>query len=209
MNRKILIAIGILLLLGGMGAYLFMSKGKSPAATPTQEQAASSESSTPKSLKDLIGLGTAQECLFSADEGSGGVVYVAGGKVRGDFSTQNEGQTIISHMIVDGQTSYVWMEGQEMGYKFTFDESTQTQDQGQTSQTAVDIDQKVDYNCKSWNSDPSMFTLPEDVEFSDMSQLTAPTGEQTSADTKAAQCAACDSAPEDAQAQCRAALGCD
>jgi hypothetical protein len=207
MNKKILIAIGILLLLGGMGAYLFMSKGKSQATTPTQEQAASGESSAQRSLKDLIGLGTAQECLFAMDEENSGVVYVAGGKVRGDFSTQNEGQTIISHMIVDGQTSYFWMEGQEMGYKYSVDSTVQAE--GQTNQAAMDIDQKVDYDCKSWNSDPSMFILPEGIEFQDMSQFTAPTGEQTSSDTKAAQCAACDSAPEDAQEQCRAALGCE
>jgi hypothetical protein len=210
MNKKILIVIGLLLLLGGVGAYLFASKGKSPSTATPQEQATSGESSAQRSLKDLLGLGTSQECLFST-EGSNGVVYVAGGKVRGDFTTESEGQTTISHMIVDGQTSYVWMEGQQMGYKFSFDESAQVQDQdqGQTSQATVDIDQKVDYNCKSWNTDPSMFTLPAGIEFSDMSQLTAPAGEQTSEDTKAAQCAACDSAPEDAREQCRAALGCN
>ena len=207
MNKKILIVIGILLLGGGIGAYLFMSKGTSSTIPDGQQTATSSEASAQKSLKDLIGLGQSQECTFSMSEGNSGTVYIASGKMRGDFTTTSEGQTTISHMLVDGNTSYLWMEGQDMGYKFSVD--TSAQEQGETSQGSVDLDQKADYSCKAWRADSSVLALPEGVEFKDMSQLTSPSGTQSQEDTKAVQCAACDSAPEDAQAQCRAALGCN
>jgi hypothetical protein len=204
-NKKLLIAIGILLLIVGVGAYFFMSSRLGSTTPTTQQTATSGESSAQKSLRDLIALGESQECLFSTSEESSGTIYITSGKMRGDFSSTVEGETTISHMLVEDKTSYVWIEGQDMGYKFTHDESADTQN-GTATQQNVDLDQKADYTCKPWVVDSSMFTLPQNIEFKDMSELTGPSGTQ---DTKAAQCAACDSAPEDAQAQCRAALGCD
>ena len=208
MNKKILIVIILVLVLlgGGVGTYLLMgSKSTTPGS---QDQASSSESSAKKSLKDLIGLGQSQQCSFSMDEGSSGSVYVASGKMRGDFTTTSDGQTTVSHMLVDGQTSYLWMDGQDTGYKFSIDAADQPEGQsGQEGQANMDLDEKVDYSCKPWSVDSSVFALPQGVEFSDMSQFTSPSGTQE--DTNSAQCAACDSAPEDAQAQCRAALGCN
>lgn len=209
MNKKILIVIIFVLVLlgGGVGAYLLMgSKSTTPGS---QEAVSSSESSAQKSLKDLIGLGQSQECSFSMDEGSSGSVYVASGKMRGDFTTTSDSQTTLSHVLVDGQTSYLWMDGQNTGFKFTIDAADQPDGQsGQEGQANVNLDEKVDYSCKPWIADSSVFALPQGVEFSDMSQFTSPTGTQDT-DSKSAQCSACDSAPEDAQAQCRAALGCN
>jgi len=207
-NKKILIAVtlAILLLGGGVGAYFLMSKGASSPTSVGQQTATSDEASTQKSLRDLIALGESQECSFSIGEESSGTFYVASGKMKGDFTSTSAGETTISHMLVEGQTSYIWIEGQDMGYKFSVDASTQ--EQGQTNQANMDLDQKADYSCKPWRADSSAFALPGNVEFKDMAELTSPSGTQNQ-DAKAVQCAACDSAPEDAQAQCRAALGCN
>ena len=207
MNKKILIVIilAIVLLGGGAGAYLLM--GTRSTTPGSQEDTTSSESSTQKSLKDLIGLGQSQQCSFSAGEGNSATVFLASGKMRGDISTTNDDQTIISHMLVDGQTSYIWTDGQDTGYKFSVDASDQPQ--GETNQGSIDLEQKADYSCKPWVADSSVFILPGNVEFNDMSRFTAPSGTQDQEDAKAAQCAACDSAPEEAQAQCKAAFGCN
>ena len=81
-----------------------MKSRSAQTAVSNQQEVASNDTSSQKSLKDLIGLGQTQECTFTT-EGSSGKVYIGGGKMRGDFSTTTEGQTVISLMLVDGQTS--------------------------------------------------------------------------------------------------------
>ena len=130
--------------------------------------------------------------------------------MRGDFTTSTEGKTVTSHILVDGQTSYLWMDGQKMGYKFTVEESDETgNDTNKAPAGSLDLEKKSDYSCKPWSTDSSLFSLPDDIEFSDMSNIMSPSGTQSPDSSKAAQCAACDSAPESARQQCKAALGCN
>ena len=210
MNKTLLLIVALVLLIGG-GAYFVMSGRTSQTAmTPsyTQNQETTAPSNQPKSLKDLLTMGQSQTCTFTDPSGTGGTVYVSNGKMRGDFSSVSAGQTVQSHMIVDGQTSYLWMDGQTTGYKMTVEAAT---GEGTSAQGSVDVNKKTDFSCVPSVSDSSMFTLPTNIEFTSFAAPALPSGtagETGAGGANARQCAACDSVPEASKAQCKAALGC-
>lgn len=183
-------------------------QGSQPTPTPV--------ASSQKSLKDLFASGISQKCTFMNNEGetnTRGTVYAANGKSRADFSSVTSGQTVNSHMIVDGKTNYVWMDGQNKGIKSTFDPN-QTSENPETADTSKDTDlnKEVDYACTPWIPDESLFKIPSDVEFTDMSALLIPSqsaGSQGSQGKNSSQCAACDSLTGDTKTQCLSALNCE
>jgi hypothetical protein len=222
MNKKlILIVVAILLIGGGVGAYFLLPNRAKAPVTQMESQAISTPAPTPakKSLKDLLSAGIAQKCTYTSPEGNGGTVSISNGKMRGDFTATTDEVQVLSHMIVDGQTSYIWTDNQNMGFKMTFDSSAQTPsgspDSKVRAQGQMDANQQVNVDCSPWVVDPSVFTLPAGVKFSDFGAFALPTGGVSAGtegavgtDLKTQQCAACDSVPAASQTQCKAALGC-
>ncbi len=213
MNKKIVVAIVIVIvvLMLGVGGFLLASKtNRSSSVEPTQSaNVATTES--PKSLKELLTASSAQQCSFSGETGATQTVYISRGKMRGDFTTASAQGTMNSHMVVDGQTSYLWVDGQNTGFKMSFDAASQQQTQ-QGANNSVDVNKEVDYKCKAWAEDASLFTLPTDIKFTDFSSMVPSASQIPSSGapsmTKEQQCSACDAAPESARAACKAALGC-
>jgi len=225
-NKTIIWVIVTILVIGGIVGYLlFFNKSKTGTQVPAsimgnnQQQAATE----PSSLKDLLASGSPQKCTFADTSGtnsSEGTVYIGNGKMRQDFSTVDNGQTINGHMIADEQNFYTWTDGSNVGFKMAITASQQT---NQNSQS-VDVNKKFDFKCGTWSPDSSLFILPSDVQFNDISSMmpqipqgqtqTQPEASATpgegsgSQDNKSAQCSACDSAPEASRAACRQALGC-
>lgn len=217
MNKTVLIALGVGAILIAIlaGVLLMGNKTSTPQTSDTSNSQTAETGSALQSLKDLFSSGKSQECTFTDTAGNGGTVYVQGGKMRGDFTTVSPQGSTNAHMIVDGTTSYIWMDGQPSGFKMTFDINAATEAQTTANNQNVDLDKKVDYSCKGWTVNPSLFTLPAGVTFTDFGNLTVPAPTEAGAsgtpstNTKAQQCAACDSAPEAYKAQCKAALGCN
>lgn len=220
-----LIGVGVVaLVIIGLGAFWFMNTqstnelGGSDENTVESGSGATDEATTseatPSSLKNLLALGRAQQCTFSdSTTYNQGIVYVGNNKARGNFTSANNGQEIVSHMIVDGEAVYIWIDGAATGFKTALNATQPTEATTQTQQ--FDADTTVNYRCEPWVVDPAAFTLPSGVQFSDTSALfpsaqgQAGTNNGSASDSKAAQCAACDSAPAEARTQCRAALGCN
>lgn len=188
--------------------------GMNKAGAPGQS---GNTSGGPMSMKDLLTSGASQKCTFTnsdAQSNSSGIVYITQGHMRGDFTSVASGKTTQSHMITDGQTSYVWTDQMAQGFKMSFT-STSTSSGGSNS---VNPDEKVNYACNPWSVDQGEFTLPANITFSDMGALINPgTGAKTGAGANvgtpsgnSAQCAVCVQAPTAAaQAQCKATLGCE
>jgi hypothetical protein len=209
MNKKIGIAIALVLLLVVAGVALVSRKAQPVSQTNQTESNVTPEAkgSTPQSLAELL-MGTAQECRFST-EAATGTVHVANKKMRADIVTTGK-EASTTHMITDGTTSYFWVEGTGTGYKMSFDLTEATDTQKTQQPQAVDINQKYDYSCSSWTADATTFELPANITFTDMSKLTIPTTKaKTSGETTKEQCDACDAAPESYRAQCKQALGCN
>ncbi len=215
MNKKTIMILVIILGLIGLG-YFFMSSKKGTSSTGSD--LTSSTSSAPKSLKDLLGMTAAQKCTFSNKTDnmeSSGTVYVAGGKMRGDFTSVVSGKTTSSHMIVDGTTNYTWMEGEKTGYKMTFDPSDvaaqpSVGSAGSAQSQAPDLSQQGNYSCSGWIAESSSFTPPDDVKFMSLSDLipSAKPSTGTTGTDSTSQCSVCDSLSGDDKTQCKTALNC-
>jgi hypothetical protein len=213
MKKNLFIAASILLLAASCG------KTASPQPTAQPDNAKNEASANTKgqgSFKDLIAMGKPLKCESSfTSEGntSTGTMYVAGGKMRGDFNSQAQGKTMQTHMIVKDQTAYTWVEGlgASMAFKSSITQNNPTQNG--TAPKSANVDQQVSYNCQSWGEDDSQFALPSGITFQDQSQMMqnlapkipAPDAQPGS---NPAACAACNSAPASSKAQCLAALGC-
>lgn len=214
MDKKLIyIAVAlIVLLLLGAGAFFMMNKPSAPQMTQNETGNNSQTAMTPepsqpasnmKTLKDLLAAGTSQKCTYAdktEDVDVSGTSYISAGKIRGDFSTTTAGKTIAGHMIVDGKTSYVWMDGQKTGFKMSFD-TTNTDGTTNKDTQAIDPNKAFDFNCSAWTVDTTMFALPKTVTFTDLSKMTAPSVTN--------QCAICSSLSGEEKTQCETTLKCN
>ena len=213
--KKILIGVVILLALGA--GYYFYSKNNGGLPGSGTEV-----SSGMNSLRDLIGASVPQKCTFSSEDAesgkSEGTTYIAGGKVRSDFTNVVSGKTTTSHMITDSKTSYIWEEGQKTGVKMTIEEPekgeadipTSTESEG----AQTDLDQKMDYKCSAWLPDSSLFNPPSDVTFTDLSEMfkaptPAPAASGAGSSDNQSSCSYCNALSGDDKTQCLAALNCN
>lgn len=228
MSIKTILGIVAVVVVGAAAYYFLTPK---PPAMPgiNSNKGGNSIESFSGTISDLFAKNTPLQCDFTyteVDTGatSSGTVYVAGDNMRGNFDTSlEEGTTTQTSMIRRGNEVYTWGFEQGRGYKMQFDESMieeaknaaqQYMPQDEKRDSSFDPNkQAVDYDCRAWSTDASVFTPPDDIEFQDLSgmmeqmqQMNAET--QNSMDREQA-CAACDSAPEESRASCRQALGCN
>lgn len=190
---------------------MMMRNAQAPTDSTSQTESMSANDSqtgqvSRQSLRSLLTLGGNQNCEFTdVETGSSGQVYISGGKMRSDITTQVQGTSMAAHTISDGQTIYVWTEGQTDGFKMTLDATQPTGAPSDPASKNVDLDRQVDYECNTWSPDSSLFTLPAGIEFKDFSSMLAvPTGTGAAMD----KCSACDSLSGDVKTQCLQALGC-
>jgi hypothetical protein len=162
-NKKVLIAVVVVLVLavGGYTAYRLI-KRSGPVQTQTQNPAA-------KTLKDLLSQGIAQKCTFDQ-----GALYIAGSKVREDFKVTADDKETNYHMIVDGNTSYMWTDDSVTGYKSSFNPGASPSAGTTTAPGAPDINKEVNYECGAWVTDASLFVLPKNITFTDLSSMMNP-----------------------------------
>lgn len=225
MNKTIVALVGLLLFatVAATGYYFYQNKNTS---SQNQATTTSDQTSTPHSLRDLLGLSTSQKCTYQDGQGSQGTVYVSGGMVRTDFTTTSSGQTYASHMIARNNQVYTWMDGSQTGYLMDLNSMPEAEEsmaqEDSKSQEPVNIDQTYDYQCSAWSPDNSLFDLPsiEFVDYMSMMPSISPTemmGDEMMEDShmmqeqnqeSSNQCGTCDTLPTEAQEQCRQALGC-
>lgn len=205
-NKKLIIVVAVVVLLvGGFGLFKVFSKSGKNTNT---SQNKTSESNSPKSLKDILSLGIAQKCTYD-----GGVIYINGSKFRGDFESISQEKTVKSHMIVDNNTSYVWTEGSTAGIKMAFENSDIKEGKSVESgnqNTNFDASAPLNYSCSAWIVDGSYFELPKGVAFSDMTTLFAPQPSSAGASgTPNSQCSYCGMLAGEEKSECLSSLNCN
>ncbi|MEK7557263.1 MAG: hypothetical protein AAB538_04775, partial [Patescibacteria group bacterium] len=163
-------------------------------------------------VADLLKQGQNLTCTFQRADATGtisGTVYVAGEgqRLKGDFNVQQSGSTgVTGHVMREAQTMYVWSDQLPQGTKFTIVEESPAPVASDTSEQFAE--QSFNYTCLPWVVDQSVFTLPTDKQFVDVSaQLQPLQGAATSTPT-AQQCASCNQLQEPGKSQCLQALGC-
>ncbi len=214
MNKPIML-ITVLVLVGAGAAFFVLRaptdpQGEDKSADTGREDARVSGSG---SLKSLLALGQDLICDVAyqdpqSDNRTEGTTYLAGERVRGDFTIEQQGAVYRMSTIHDGSYVYTWGQGPsgEMAMKFAIDERSQaTVDE---SNDLFESDDAVEYACAPWVVDPGRFVPPSDIEFQDMSDILGQM-RTDAGDLESVQCAACDQAPAEARAQCRTALQCE
>jgi hypothetical protein len=197
MKRNIIIGGVLILLVIGVGGYMatkvtkdaLTTEERSPnletapenATTPTPED----ETTTGKgSLLGLLALGRSQECTFVVRTDGmvqEGTAFYDGDNARVDTLIKGAAtEDIASYMIMDKRSStmYIWGSAQgDQGIKMTLPSEGDTttvpmnNPQTPTSVPTVTPDMGVDYTCKPWRVDGSVFVPPATIEFMDMSEL--------------------------------------
>jgi hypothetical protein len=214
MTKKSLMVSAIVLLAAGCGKAV---STQSNTSVQTQ-QTANVQAGGQTSLKNLMMARSSQKCTVNytmANGQSQGTIYLASGKMRGDFSTQVNGKTESTHMINDGQSIYTWIDGMSNGFKMSAQMNmSATSTKPSDHQNSIDPNANYQYNCSAWSADSGEFSQPSSVTFSSMDQIQTPMVQVKSTQTggtapsKSAECAACNSAGP-GKAQCLAALGCN
>lgn len=117
-------------------------------------------------MRELVSRNEPVACTVShsTDAGSSeGVVYVAQGKIRGNFNITSPTGVFEAYLLTDGEYSYVWSSLLPQGFQIAIAEEP-----GEASIQAadgLDYDQTLSYDCEPWTPDPAAFVLPADVTF--------------------------------------------
>jgi len=209
MNKALLGIVAVIII--AVGAWLII-KGAPGGGSSYAPAGTGAPASGPVALSALVAAGNPVTCTFSTTTAQGteeGTIYVADGKVAGDFTMNGTQGPTQAHMIMQDQTNYFWTSAGTQGFKSAV---TATSSSG-SSQQGVSYSEPADYACQPWTADESKFTLPANITFMDMSAMThgaapAAPGGATSVQGTQGQCAACGELSGTQKAACLAALHC-
>ena len=178
MNNKIL--VGIILVLIVIGGYFAYTKTankserldnvNSVADSENQEVGTVNPSGKKIAFDAFVRQGGSYQCTVHQSVNnvdSVGTVYVANGNMSGQFDTTVQGQTMTSNMIMKDGYMYSWSSmSPNMGFKMAI--AANTGNNGTMANAYADTPQFGDYDCKAWSGDPSKFTPPATVKFTEM-----------------------------------------
>jgi len=186
-NAKIIIGVLVLIIL-----FLIFFFGKNDVENPVEidDENTSSEIEVKPtvvtgkgSLDELLKRNENLECSISykanatSSEVMEGSYFTSNGKMRGDFVTKDNGQEVLSSMVIKDNTFYSWsvIDGEKFGMKASMDQLQSAGiDNGQpkADNGPVSLDQSVNYDCKPWNNvDGSVFEPPNDIVFRDFGAI--------------------------------------
>ncbi|MFM2339938.1 MAG: hypothetical protein RLZZ360_574 [Candidatus Parcubacteria bacterium] len=197
MKRNIMIGGGLILLVIAGGGYLAtkVTKDALTVEDNSQNLNTSAENATIETLEDettsgkgsllgLMALGRSQECTFVVRTDGmvqEGTAFYDGDNARVDTLIKRAAtEDIASYMIMDkrSNTMYLWGSTQgDQGIKMTISSAGDTtpapmnNPQTPTNAPTVTPDMDVDYTCKPWRVDGSVFVPPATIEFMDMSEM--------------------------------------
>lgn len=163
-NPKLLIVGVIVLILVGVGAFMMMgNKGTNTTS--------SSGSNAFTSIKDALSKSLSLQCEFTDSDGRSSKVYIKNGAVRGDFSGATVEES--GSMIMRDKKMYVWNGAQGFMMELPdenmdYDGDGTTQNQGESFMKEIE---QYKESCKPAVVSDSLFTVPSDVTFSDMSKM--------------------------------------
>ncbi|MDP2632966.1 MAG: hypothetical protein Q8P25_04580 [Candidatus Curtissbacteria bacterium] len=221
MNKKIILIIAALLVVVGVGGFYAMQKSSKTSNDQTTSVNTGSNSETIQgTLKNLLSGGKSQQCTYSNTQDSAsveGTIYIADGKMRGDYKTTSNGTTTSGHMIVDSAFSYIWTDDNQ-GFKYPIpaEQPSASGPSGNAQinqENAPDLNQSFNYSCKGWNAENSVFTPPSSVNFQTFTIPTLPASVKNSANgasnDSAPDCSICDNIPAGAARDtCKTQLKC-
>ena len=172
--------IAIIFLAGCSSQPKPQAQNSQPAANPAATAANNTANAAPQeksgSISDLLKGGMAQKCVFNlgdGDQSGQGTVYVDGKSLVRVDTVMTKGN-ITSHLIKNGDISYVWSDSQpDKGVKFVL---TQAEEQAMQKKSAggtggnqnADVNKNYSYQCEPWVAAADQFQPPANVQFQDL-----------------------------------------
>lgn len=154
------------------------------AQNETEKSTQQEKQKTPESSETLTGKNTFAnlfklneplECTFSysdEDRMNEGTVFVSGKQSRVESMYKDSADvTFVSSMIQNGEMMYMWGNAPQGNMAIKMRMPTSTQPSQTTSPDQFDLNAEVDYSCKPWRVDGSIFIPPTDVQFMDMDTM--------------------------------------
>ena len=182
-KNLVIILVAVIIVIGGV--VFISSKSKQgeeivSSTQPTEELTQIEESATIEEPKDKIeepesspsnsfSLGGSYKCTYTIEEGMKVTTYVKNGKMRTEIPLEG-GDTNIS-LYTDNKV-YQWSDKEKEGFFISVEEAknqpgTEVQD---PDEYLEEIKNKYKLDCKNIDVSDSLFTLPKDIEFQDLSQ---------------------------------------
>lgn len=176
MKKSVVISIiGLLVVLGGgVAAYTLFSTGQDSANQTTNSSLSSSDSPTVEqaSIEDLLTRNASLKCTYSVNEENvvnKGTAYFSGSKnMYGEFVSTVDGKDMLTYIVRNGDTQYVWVKDETVGFKN--DVSTSNKETQQQTSQQIDPEKKYEFSCVNWEKDESLFTPPSSVTFTDIGE---------------------------------------
>lgn len=167
MAKKIILGLVIVLLLGALAAWYFISQ---IASSPDADK-----NPVVSTMKDALVKSVSLTCEYTDEQGHQSKTYVKNGVIRSD-STGASAQDAAS-VIVNNKKMYLWNPSTKQGFTMTIPEEGQMPTQGlppQAMMQAEDVVSGLEQNkdaCKPSMVGDDLFTPPSDVKFSDYSDM--------------------------------------
>ncbi len=140
------------------------------AASP--DAASADQLSGRDTLASLMAQNETLECAFrftDQDMYSEGTGFFSDGRMRIDAMGHTIGtQQYVTHLIIDGETMYSWGETDHGSFAVILP-ADQTSTGAGDEQLSTDMN--VDYECRSWAPDNSVFAPPAGLDFTDISAM--------------------------------------
>ncbi len=165
-------------------------------------------------IQELINEGRPVKCSYNVttDQGSSsGIFYVSGEDMRTESKVVTGDTTTESYVIKKGEIIYMWDPVTLSGYQMAateemIDNDIESYESAEIPDIMKDINTNMDYDCDTWIIDNSMFDLPENVTFMDLSTL----GEQMQESQEPGDlCAMCEELPDEQKSACLENFGCN
>ena len=182
MKKSLLIGAGVVIVVIVGLLFFFQQKAKAPGVAET----ASPQTMTPPStetlptaidsIKDAMGLNKKMLCTYTSESGETdftSTVAVDGTK----FKTESTVGALKTHALFDGETQYMWTEGQSQGFKMSkscldeLKESIKDLPTGTPGPKDYETSFDAAQNVKCEESGAIDFSLPTNVTFTDQCEM--------------------------------------
>lgn len=184
MMRKFLpiIIVVILLLVGGAGYFLSQSKTATQQTSSPTAQGKTENKTIFSSIQEALSKSLSLQCNFTDEDGRTTNAYIKAGAIRADIGGKSPEES--GSMIMKDKKIYFWNPTTKQGFMTTITDEQLKDVQNQMTQpngakepsnnqgqNMMSMIEKFKDHCKAATVSDTLFVIPTDVKFQDMSAL--------------------------------------
>jgi hypothetical protein len=176
MNRNTLIFVIVIVILALLGVWYYSQSNLAitPASSDVKatDTKASAPAATPSTFKSIFTQSGNHQCTYeqlSPSSRSSSVIYIADGKMRGEFRTLAPSASANIMIYANGYL-YSWREGATVAKRSSIKSIAELPQIIPTDLTSGAVygvsDENVSWDCHDWLKDTEMFVVPSELKIS-------------------------------------------